>query len=190
MRLSRLGLALAGGSLLLTFTTASAVESASPEMTGVAVGQKAPEFSLKDQNDRQVALGSLLKKGPVALVFFRSAEWWPFCQKQLVQLQSDLKEIEGTGGQLIAISYDSPEVLKGFATKKSITYPLLSDTGSKTIDAYGIRNKEATGRTAGIPYPGTYVIGTDGVIRSKLFLEGYKERASTEAIVEALKKAK
>lgn len=107
----------------------------------------------------------------------------------MVQLQSDLSEIQATGGQLVAVSYDSPEILKQFAAKKSIAYRLLSDTGSKTIDAYGIRNKEATGRTSGIPYPGTYIIGTDGVIRSKLFLEGYKERASTEAIVQALKNA-
>jgi peroxiredoxin Q/BCP len=107
----------------------------------------------------------------------------------LVQLQSDLSQIQATGGQLVAISYDSGEILKRFATKKSITYPLLSDIDSKTIDAYGIRNKEATGRTSGIPYPGTFIIGTDGVIRSKLFLEGYKERHSTEALVQALKKA-
>ena len=108
----------------------------------------------------------------------------------MVQLQSDLDKIQATGGQLVAISYDSPEVLKRFATKNSIEYPLLADTGSKTIDAYGIRNKEATGRTNGIPYPGTFIIGTDGVVRSKLFLEGYKERHSTEALVQALKNAK
>ncbi|HEY4273569.1 MAG TPA: redoxin domain-containing protein [Candidatus Udaeobacter sp.] len=98
--------------------------------------------------------------------------------------------MQATCGQLVAISYDSPEVLKRFAAKKSIAYPLLSDTGSKTIDAYGIRNKEAMGRASRIPYPGTFIIGTDGVIRAKLFLEGYKERASTEAIVQALKNAR
>ena len=108
----------------------------------------------------------------------------------MVQLQSDLNAIQATGGELVAISYDSPEILKRFAAKKSIAYPLLSDAGSKTIDAYGIRNKEATGRTSGIPYPGTFIVGTDGVIRAKLFLEGYKERASTEAIVQALKNAR
>ena len=108
----------------------------------------------------------------------------------MVQLQSDLNEIQATGGQLVTISYDSPEILKRFAAKKSIAYRLLSDTGSKTIDAYGIRNKEATGRASGIPYPGTFIVGTDGVIRAKLFLEGYEERASTEAIVKAVKNAR
>lgn len=107
----------------------------------------------------------------------------------MVQLQSDLAKIQAKGAQLVAISYDSPEILRRFATKKSITYPLLSDSDSKTIDAYGIRNKEATGRTSGIPYPGTYIIGTDGVVRAKLFLEGYEERASTDALLQALKSA-
>ena len=90
---------------------------------------------------------------------------------------------------MVAMSYDSPEILKRFTAKHSITYPLLSDTGSKTIDAYGIRNKEATGRTNGIPYPGIFIIKADGVIHSKLFLEGYEERPSTEALVQALKNA-
>ncbi len=104
----------------------------------------------------------------------------------MVQLQSDLAKLQANGAQVVGISYDSGEILKRFAAKKSITYPLLADTGSKTIDAYGIRNKEATGRTSGIPYPGTYIIGTDGVIRAKLFLEGYEERARTAAILQAL----
>ncbi len=107
----------------------------------------------------------------------------------MVQLQANLKEIESTGGRIVAISYDSPEILKRFAAKKSIVYPLLSDTGSKTIEAYGIRDEQATGRMQGIPHPGTFIIGKDRIIRSKLFLEGYKERHTVEALVQALKKA-
>jgi peroxiredoxin len=108
----------------------------------------------------------------------------------LVQLQTSLKEIEATGGQVVAISYDPTAVLKRFAAKSAITYPLLSDAGSKTIDAYGIRNKEAPERVSGIPYPGTFVIDQKGVIRSKLFLDGYKERHEIEPLIDALKKAK
>ena len=106
----------------------------------------------------------------------------------MVQLQSSLKEIEASPGQVVAISYDSPAILKRFAEKSAITYPLLSDAGSKTIDAYGIHNKEAPERWNGIPYPGTFIIGTNGVIRAKILLDGYKERHAVEALVEALKK--
>ena len=108
----------------------------------------------------------------------------------MVQLQTSLKEIEATGGQVVAISYDSTAILKRFATKSAVTYPLLSDAGSKTIDAFGIRNQEAPERWNGIPYPGTFIVGTNGVILTKLFLEGYKERHAVEALVEALKKAR
>lgn len=90
----------------------------------------------------------------------------------------------------MAISYDSPAVLKRFAAKSSITYPLLSDTNSKTIDAYGIRNKEAPERWSGIPHPGTFIVDTSGVIRSKIFLEGYKDRHAPEALAGALQTAR
>ena len=61
--------------MLLLALAATDAEPASPEKTGLATGQQAPDFTLKDQNDRDVSLSGLLKKGPVALVFFRSADW-------------------------------------------------------------------------------------------------------------------
>lgn len=46
-----------------------------PEQTGLAVGTKAPAMVLQDQAGKEVALADLLKKGPVAVVFHRSADW-------------------------------------------------------------------------------------------------------------------
>jgi len=87
---------------------------------------------------------------------------------------------------VIAISYDSVEVLAKFADKRKITFPLLSDPGSKTISAYGLLNKEVKGsRIEGISYPGTILIDKDGVIRAKLFQEGYKNRHSTAELIKA-----
>lgn len=108
----------------------------------------------------------------------------------MVQLQANLKELEATGGRVVAISYDSTTILNHFAAKHSITYPLLSDVGSKTINAYGILNREAPERVKGIPYPGAFIVGTDGVIRSKFFLEGYEERVSPESLRQALQNAR
>lgn len=65
---------LAACSLLLVFNLIAAAPT-SPEKIGVAVGQKAPDVTLKNQNGRDVSLAALLKRGPVALVFFRSADW-------------------------------------------------------------------------------------------------------------------
>jgi hypothetical protein len=74
MRLCKLAATVSAALLLLT-GAASAAEPAVPEKTGLAAGQDAPAFTLKDQNNRDVSLDSLLKKGPAALVFYRSADW-------------------------------------------------------------------------------------------------------------------
>jgi peroxiredoxin len=81
-------------------------------------------------------------------------------------------------------------VLARFAEKRKITFPLLSDVGSKTISAFGLLNKEVKGSAAGIPYPGTVVIDRDGVIRAKLFLNGYRDRHTKEQLIKAVKEIK
>ena len=110
----------------------------------------------------------------------------------MVQLQKDSEKIKEAGITLIAVSYDSLDVLKAFGKKQKIGYPLLSDEGSKTIDAYGIRNKDMDGRgkVAGIPHPGTYILDKTGTVRAKLFLERYQVRHTTEELLKAADKAK
>ena len=61
--------------------------------------------------------------------------------------------------------------------------PLLSDTGSKIIDAYGIRNHEAKGRGDGVPHPVVYLLDQQGVIRVKLMRDGYRERPESAEII-------
>jgi len=108
----------------------------------------------------------------------------------LVQLQRDLKSIEAEGIQLVGISYDDTKVLKTFSDRMKIAFPLLSDSGSRTIDAYHIRNEAARGKAEGVPNPGTFILDRDGIIRAKLFLEGYRQRHTTEALIEAAKSIK
>ena len=100
-------------------------------------------------------------------------------------MQRDLKSFDDAGVQIVGISYDNPAVLKKFSDGAKITFPLLSDPESKTIDSYHIRNEAAKGRAEGVPNPGTFVVDREGVIRAKLFLEGYRDRHTTEALVEA-----
>ena len=84
------------------------------------------------------------------------------------------------------MSYDSVATLKAFADRQKITFPLLSDEGSKTITAWGILNAAASGRTAGIPYPGTFIIDRSGVIRSRFFEREYQERSTATSILTRL----
>jgi peroxiredoxin Q/BCP len=105
-------------------------------------------------------------------------------------LQRDLKSIEDAGVQVVGISYDDPKVLKTFSDRMKITFPLLSDPGSKTIEAYHVRNEAAKGKVEGVPNPGTFILDRGGVIRAKLFLEGYRDRHTTDALIEATKAVK
>ena len=102
-------------------------------------------------------------------------------------MQRDLKTIEAAGIQLVGISYDKTNVLKQFSDRMKITFPLLSDPESKTIDDYHILNPAAKGKAVGVPYPGTFIVDSQGVIRAKLFLEGFRDRHTTEALIQAAK---
>lgn len=108
----------------------------------------------------------------------------------MVQLQRDLQSIQDAGVQLVGISYDDTKVLKTFSDRMKIAFPLLSDPGSKTINAYHIRNEAAKGRAQGVPNPGTFILDQEGVIRAKLFLEGFRDRHTTEALCKAAKAVK
>ena len=108
----------------------------------------------------------------------------------MVQLQRDLKSIEAEGIQLVGISYDDTKVLKTFSERMEIAFPLLSDPRSRTIDAYHVRNEAARGNAEGVPNPGTFILDQQGVIRAKLVLDGYRDRHTTEALIEAAKAVK
>ena len=100
-----------------------------------------------------------------------------------------MKSIQKAKLQVVAVSYDSVKVLREFGRRGDIRFPLLSDRDSKTIDAYGIRNKEMKGkRFDGVPYPGTFLIDSSGVIREKLFFEDYSERHQAKDILKATAK--
>jgi len=166
-----------------------AVATPAPENPGLEVGVHAPAFTLSDQDGRKVSLDSLIEKGPVALVFLRSADWCLYCKMQAMQLQQNLAEIEATGGRIVGISYDSVEIMKRFADRGRITFPMLSDVGSHTIDAYGIRNTSERAPD-GVAYHGTFIVDRDGIIRSKFYQVSYAERPAVDNLVRALNEAR
>lgn len=176
--------------LLASLVVATATFAASPAVPGLAVGAKAPDFTLKNAAGADVSLMSLTKAGPVALVFYRSADWCPFCKKQLQSLQADLKKVEMSGVRVVGVSYDAPATSAAAAAKLGLTFPLLSDAGSKVIDAYGIRNAEAKGKAAGVAHPVVFIVDGKGVIRAKLGRESYKERPESSEIIAAAKGVK
>jgi hypothetical protein len=84
---------------------------------------------------------------------------------------------------MAAISYDSVEILKSFADRRKIEFPMLADPDSKTIRAYEVLNSEATGQYKGMARPGYFFIDTEGVIREKFFEVKYRQRFSGNNII-------
>ncbi|PWU08568.1 MAG: hypothetical protein C5B50_29420, partial [Verrucomicrobia bacterium] len=155
----------------------------------IAIGDPAPPFVLKDQNDLEFSLGTLTRNGPVAVVFIRSIDWCSYCQLQTVQLSQNLPKFQAAGGQVVMICYDAPEKVKRFAKRRKINVPILSDPDSKTIDAYAMRARIGAGDQVGSAQHGTFVIDKSGIVRSKPYLTSFEGDAAIDALVGALKDA-
>jgi len=102
-----------------------------------------------------------------------------------VELQANLAKIREQQLGLAAISYDSPAVLKNFAGRTGITFPLLSDTGSKVIREWGMLNENVAANTPqfGIPHPGTFILDGNGVVVSRFFESDFRERYTASEIL-------
>ncbi|CAN5209706.1 peroxiredoxin-like family protein [soil metagenome] len=160
----------------------------SPIDIGPALGARAPAVTVIDSRGAARDLAGLTGAKGVVLVFFRSARWCPFCQHQLIDLKALQAPLAQRGYTLTALSYDKPEVLAAFAQKQEITYTLVSDEGSKTIDAFALRDPQyAKGSFAeGVPRPSIFVIDRKGVVRGKLALEGYKVRPGNDDVLKVV----
>jgi peroxiredoxin len=156
-----------------------------PEV-GLRAGQKAPEFSARDQFGKTQTLETLRGSKGTVLLFYRSADWCPYCKGQLIQLQAAMERFEKQGIKLAGISYDSVEILKYFSDRKKIDFPLLSDPDSKIIRMYQVLNAEAVGPNAGMARPGYFFIDTEGMIREKFFEAKYRERLTGNTVLSKL----
>jgi peroxiredoxin Q/BCP len=102
----------------------------------------------------------------------------------LVQLRDEMERLSAAGVQIVGVSYDSLDILKTFSDAEEIPFPLLSDEGSKVIREYGLHFKD------GLPHPGTVLIDQSGVIRAKIFKEGYKARHTVDELIAAAEELK
>ena len=102
-----------------------------------------------------------------------------------MELQSNLEKIRAEGLGVAAISYDSVAVLKSFAERRGITFPMLSDPESKIIRDFGILNDQSREGTMqyGIPYPGTYLVDRAGRVTAKYFEDDYTQRYTSGDIL-------
>ncbi len=171
--------------LTITFTAQAEVADLGP-----AIGTKIPHnLAVKDDQGNNQNFNKLVGEKGAVLVFYRSAKWCPFCQRQLIELnKSAADSAKELGYNLIGISYDDVTAINKFKVKNNISYPLLSDKGSKIINAFGIRNEaHKEGHFAyGIPHPILIVTDRNGIIKAKLREDGYRNRPEVEVLLETI----
>ena len=114
----------------------------------IAVGQPAPEFTLKDQSQKDVKLSDYRGKN-VVLVFY-PLDYSPVCTNEHACFVNDMKQFEQLNAQVLGLSVDSVWSHKAFAEKMGIHYPLLADFNPRgaVADKFGVylADKGITGR--------------------------------------------
>ncbi len=121
-------------------------------------GDKAPEFSLPDQDGNAVSLADLLAEGPLVLYFY-PADFTPGCTKEACSIRDIHQDIAKAGMRVVGISPQDGESHQRFRDKYRLPFTLLADPAKQAIRAYGVDGPLGVGvRRA------TYLIGESGQI--------------------------
>lgn len=172
--------------------------------TALKVGDKAPNFELKDSGGNIVSLNNLTQKGSVVISFNRG-NWCPFCNIEFKHLQQSVNEIKNAGANLIVISPQLPEKSSELKIQNGYDYPILYDKGNELAKKFGIAFTLAEplrpihkafemdipahngDESFGLPVPATYVINRDSEITFASVNPNWMERAEPKEYLEVLK---
>jgi len=119
----------------------------------IAVGQTAPDFTLHNQDKKEVKLSDFSGKKNVVLVWY-PLDWSPTCTNEHVCFVNDMKQFEMLDAEVLGVSVDSVWSHKAFAEKMGIKYSLLADFHPRGAmsEKYGVylADKGITGRAIAI----------------------------------------
>jgi peroxiredoxin Q/BCP len=141
------------------------------------VNDKAPEFTLPDQNGDEVSLKSL--RGKTVVLYFYPRADTPGCTVEACEFRDSYKKIQKTGVVLLGISPDTPKAQKKFEEKFALPFTLLADADKTVANAYGVmKEKNMYGKKVMGVARTTFVIGPDGKIKhvfNKVKPEGHAD---------------
>ena len=100
------------------------------------VGQKAPDFTVMDDQGEKVKLADL--KGKKVVLYFYPKDDTPGCTKEACAFRDGIDQIKKRGAVVLGVSADSVESHKKFKSKFDLNFPLLADSDKKMIEAYGV----------------------------------------------------
>ena len=150
----------------------------------ININDKAPEFTLPDQNGEDVSLKDFRGRN-VVLYFYPRADT-PGCTIEACEFRDSYKKLQKTGAVLLGISPDTPKAQKKFEEKFSLPFTLLGDAEKKVANAYGVmKEKNMYGRKVMGVARTTFLIGPDGKI--KHIFRNVKAEGHAEEVLAQLK---
>ena len=146
----------------------------------VNVGDKAPDFSMKDQHDRDVRLSDF--HGKKVLLVFYVADWSPVCGPEMTCFKDDMSELKGLGVNVLGVSVDSIWSHKEWARQLKIDFSILSDFSREVSRSYGLLRAEGFSERAYL------LIDGSGVVRWKHVMANPGEKLDNSEILRAIER--
>ncbi len=147
------------------------------------IGERAPDFTLRDQSFQKVARSDL--EGKRSLVVFIPYPFTSVCQGELCAIRDDLAEFEDLDANIVAITCDTVAVNARWALDQGFEFPILSDfwPHGEVARAYGCFDEQH-----GYAKRYTYVLDASGTVRDVIFSDVLGEARRHDAYAEALAK--
>jgi peroxiredoxin Q/BCP len=134
-------------------------------MTHLTKGEKAPDFSAKDQRGNTITLAQFA--GKRVILYFYPKDSTPGCTVEACDLRDNHAALQERGFVVIGVSADNEKSHQKFIEKYSLPFPLLADTDRSVIQAYGVWGpKKFMGKEFDGIHRTTFVIGADGVLEA------------------------
>ncbi|QKJ19974.1 thioredoxin-dependent thiol peroxidase [Microbacterium hominis] len=131
-------------------------------------GDAAPDFTLLDQDDRQVSLRDL--RGAGVVLFFYPAAMTPGCTTEACDFRDSLAPLQAAGYTVLGISRDDTATLRAFRERDGLTYDLVSDPDHAVHTAYGAWGEKMNyGKLVEGVLRSTFVIDAEGRIEHALY---------------------
>jgi peroxiredoxin Q/BCP len=130
----------------------------------INVNDKAPEFTLQDENGKEVSLKGL--RGKVVVLYFYPRADTPGCTIEACEFRDTYKQMQKTGAVLLGISPDTPKAQKKFQEKFQLPFSLLADADKKVAIAFDVlKEKNMYGKKVMGVVRTTFIIGPNGKIQ-------------------------
>lgn len=149
-------------------------------MAELTEGQRAPDFTAKDQNGGDISLSDF--SGKDVILYFYPKDDTPGCTSEACSFRDNYQSLLAKGFEVVGVSADDEKSHQKFIKKFNLPFPLISDTAKKIVEAYGVWVEK---NMYGKKYMGiarkTFIIGKNGVIK-KIIAKVDTENSSQQVI--------